>query len=86
MRCNGQIVSGSCTGTNETDYVYDGNDRLRRATLKSSGSIQGSEEYWYDGHGNRNIIDKKDSTGNKTEILSGLKVGDEILAAKPEEK
>ena len=26
------------------------------------------------------------TTGNKTEILSGLKVGDEILAAKPEEK
>ena len=69
MRCAGQIISGSCTGANETDYRYDGNDRLRRVTQKSSGAVQGSEEYWYDGHGNRNVIVKKDSAGNKTETI-----------------
>ena len=68
-RCAGQIVSGSCTGASETDYVYDGNDRLRRATQRSGAAVQGSEEYWYDGHNNRNIIVKKDSAGNKTETI-----------------
>lgn len=69
MRCSGPIVSGSCTGADETDYVYDGNDRLRRATRKRGGTPQGSEEYWYDGHGDRNIVVKRDSSGNKTETL-----------------
>ncbi|MEO8844988.1 MAG: toxin TcdB middle/N-terminal domain-containing protein [Kofleriaceae bacterium] len=70
MRCAGQIVSGSCTGTSgETDYVYDGNDRLRRATKKSGPYAIGSEEYWYDAHGDRNIIVKKDAAGNKTETI-----------------
>ncbi len=53
LRCAGPIVSGSCTGASSTRYVYDGEDRLRRAVQTSQRAVQGSEEYWYDGHGNR---------------------------------
>ncbi len=71
MRCSGPIAtgSGSCTGSDATEYVYDGNDRLRRATRKRDGAVQGSEEYWYDGRGNRNIVVKRNASGAKTETI-----------------
>ncbi|MFT3697710.1 MAG: RHS repeat-associated core domain-containing protein [Kofleriaceae bacterium] len=69
MRCSGPITSGSCTGSDETDYVYDGKDRLRRAIRKLSGVVQSSEEYWYDGNNKRNIVVKKNGAGAKTETI-----------------
>jgi len=69
LRCSGTIANGTCAGADETDYVYDGEDRLRRAVRKLSGSVQGTEEYWYDGHGNRNIVVKRDASGIKTETI-----------------
>ena len=68
MRCSGPLVSGSCN-YDEMDYTYDGNDRLRRAVHKVTGVSQGSEEYWYDGSGARNIVTRKNSAGAKTESL-----------------
>ncbi|HWU91506.1 MAG TPA: toxin TcdB middle/N-terminal domain-containing protein, partial [Kofleriaceae bacterium] len=51
------------------DYVYDGSDRLRRATKKLNGVVQGSEEYWYDGEGQRIAVLKRDASGAKTELI-----------------
>ncbi|MBA2538278.1 MAG: hypothetical protein H0V17_01475, partial [Deltaproteobacteria bacterium] len=50
-RCYGADVS-PCIGES-VDFVYDGNDQLRRATKKTNGAVVGSEEYWYDGDGAR---------------------------------
>ena len=61
-------VSSPCNGE-ETDYVYDGKDQLRRATKKLNGVVQGSEEYWYGGGGQRMITVKRDASGNKTEMI-----------------
>ncbi|MEP6861711.1 MAG: toxin TcdB middle/N-terminal domain-containing protein, partial [Deltaproteobacteria bacterium] len=69
MRCSGAIVNRSCTGSDESDYVYDGDDHLRRASRRLGSAVQGSEEYWYDGRGNRNIVVKRDGTGAKTETI-----------------
>jgi RHS repeat-associated protein len=51
------------------DYVYDGENRLRRVTRKLNGTVTGSEEYWYDSAGNRNHVVKRDVAGNKTEMI-----------------
>jgi RHS repeat-associated protein len=75
MRCvNGTIAGGVCTPptggvATETDYVYDGKDQLRRATKKSNGAIQGSEEYWYGFGGKRMMTLKRDSLNNITELI-----------------
>jgi RHS repeat-associated protein len=54
-------------GTGESwEYVYDGRDRLRRATKKLNDIVVGSEEYWYDHKGARNLIVKRDASGTKT--------------------
>lgn len=48
------------------DYVYDGKNQLRRATKKLNGSLQGSEEYWYDGANQRYLTVKRNAAGAKT--------------------
>ena len=56
-------------GSAETfDYVYDGEDRLRRVTKKVSGVVTGSEEYWYDEQGARVGVLKRGPTGTKEEL------------------
>lgn len=67
-RCYGGTTNGVCTGES-VEYLYDGKDQLRRATKKSSGVVQGSEEYWYDEKGNRVATLKRDGSGNKTELI-----------------
>ncbi|MFN0246110.1 MAG: toxin TcdB middle/N-terminal domain-containing protein [Kofleriaceae bacterium] len=51
------------------EYVYDGKDQLRRVTRKLSGSITGSEEYWYDADGQRMAVLKRNASGAKTELI-----------------
>jgi RHS repeat-associated protein len=41
----------------------------RRATRKVNNVVQGSEEYWYDGNGQRMLIVKRDAAGVKTELV-----------------
>jgi hypothetical protein len=50
------------------DYVYDGEDRLRRVTKKVAGVVTGSEEYWYDEQGGRAGVLKRDAAGAKVEL------------------
>jgi RHS repeat-associated protein len=50
------------------DFSYDGNDRLRRVTKKLNDIVQGSEEYWYDGDGQRIAVLERDATGDKREL------------------
>ena len=60
----------SFPGTGERwEYVYDGKDQLRRATKKLDEVVQGSEEYWYDGFGQRLAVVKRDASGAKTEMI-----------------
>lgn len=68
MRCNGSTVGATCAGE-FTEYVYDGQDQLRRATKIIGGVIQGSEEYWYDGEGKRIVVLKRDAAGNRSEMI-----------------
>jgi RHS repeat-associated protein len=70
-RCYGAVTTPSCTGE-LTEFVYDGREQLRRATKKVNGAVQGSEEYWYDGNGQRVGIVKRDAAGNKTEMIAFL--------------
>jgi RHS repeat-associated protein len=51
------------------DYVYDGKNQLRRVTKKVNGAVSGSEEYWYDSDGNRNLVVKRNASGAKTEMI-----------------
>ncbi|MGE3543578.1 MAG: toxin TcdB middle/N-terminal domain-containing protein [Kofleriaceae bacterium] len=67
-RCYGTVTTPTCAGE-LTEYVYDGKDQLRRATKKLNGVVQGSEEYWYDGSGQRMAIVKRDNLGTKTEMI-----------------
>ncbi len=68
-RCYGPLVFGVCSGES-TAYLYDGKDQLRRATKRNAaGIVVGSEEYWYDHAGQRNIVVKRDGTGAKTEMV-----------------
>ncbi len=64
-RCYGTMP---CAGES-TEYVYDGDDRLRRATKKQNGAVVSSEEYWYDGRGSRMATVKRDASGAKTELI-----------------
>jgi RHS repeat-associated protein len=64
-RCYGAMP---CAGES-TEYVYDGADRLRRATKKQNGVVVASEEYWYDGRGSRMATVKRDASGAKTELI-----------------
>ncbi len=68
LRCTGAIVQGVCSG-DSLEYLYDGKDQLRRATKKTSGVVQGSEEYWYDDDGQRVAIVRRDALGAKTELV-----------------
>jgi len=66
----GNQITRSYPGTGEQwDYVYDGKNQLRRATRKLNGNITGSEEYWYDQGGAREIVVKRDASGAKTEMI-----------------
>jgi RHS repeat-associated protein len=67
-KCSGAIYTPICQGES-FDYLYDGKDQLRRATRKINSVVQGSEEYWYDGNGQRILIVKRDATGVKTELV-----------------
>jgi len=51
-------------------YLYDGKNQLRRATKTNLGTVVGSEEYWYDGKGKRNVIAKRDAAGTLTEVIT----------------
>jgi RHS repeat-associated protein len=64
-RCYGTMP---CAGES-TEYVYDGEDRLRRATKKQNGVVVASEEYWYDGRGSRMATVKRDASGAKSELI-----------------
>ena len=48
------------------DYVYDGEDQLRRVTKRTGTTVNGSEEYWYDENGDRLAIVYRDPAGLKT--------------------
>lgn len=67
-RCYGGSGVPACSGES-VEFVYDGKDQLRRATKKLNGVVQGSEEYWYDGNGQRFAIVKRDAVGTKTEMI-----------------
>ena len=54
------------TGNERWDYVYDGEDNLRRVTKKVAGVVSGSEEYWYDESGGRMAIVYRNELGKKT--------------------
>ena len=64
-----RIYPASGQNTQRWDYVYDGNNRLRRATKKIGNNVQGSEEYWYDQNGTRTLVVKRDATGSKTGMI-----------------
>lgn len=51
------------------DYTYDGRNQLRRVTKKLNNVVQGSEEYWYDEKGAREIVLKRNASGAKTEMI-----------------
>ncbi|MCW5954919.1 MAG: hypothetical protein KIT69_21905, partial [Propionibacteriaceae bacterium] len=67
LRCEGALSGASCSGPLYL-FVYDGKDQLRRVTKKVSGVVTGSEEYWYDGFGQRVAVVKRDAAGDKTEM------------------
>jgi RHS repeat-associated protein len=67
-QCEGVMQVSLCLGES-IDYVYDGDDHLRRATKKLAGVVQGSEESWYDNAGQRIAIVRRDAAGNKTELV-----------------
>ena len=58
-----------CDATYSLEYLYDGADRLRRVTKKKEDSVLSSEEYWYDGNGQRVAIIKRDAGGDPTELI-----------------
>ncbi len=63
----GNQTSRTYTAGNERwDYVYDGEDNLRRVTKKVANVVSGSEEYWYDESGARLAIVYRDAAGVKT--------------------
>ncbi|HPH70247.1 MAG TPA: hypothetical protein PLF40_31065, partial [Kofleriaceae bacterium] len=62
----GNQTSRTYTAGNERwDYVYDGEDSLRRVTRKVAGAVSGSEEYWYDESGGRMAIVYRNAAGVK---------------------
>jgi RHS repeat-associated protein len=66
----GNQLTRSYPATSELfEYTYDGEDQLRRVVRKVSGSITGSEEYWYDTDGQRVAVIKKDAAGARTEMV-----------------
>ena len=52
-------------GNMSWDYVYDGEDQLRRVTKRTGTTVNGSEEYWYDENGGRLAIVYRDPAGLK---------------------
>jgi RHS repeat-associated protein len=63
------LDSPSESGNAETfDYVYDGDDRLRRVTKRVSNVVTGSEEYWYDNGGQRIAVLKRNASGVVQEL------------------
>ncbi|MBA3391790.1 MAG: hypothetical protein H0T89_04050 [Deltaproteobacteria bacterium] len=80
-QCYGGIdpeTPGSVCAGEWIDFVYDGKDQLRRATKKQPGLVYGSEEYgipvgseeyWYDGFGQRIAVVKRDNLGVTTEMV-----------------
>ncbi len=54
-------------GGSATDrFVYDGEDQLRRAQKLASGSVTGTEEYYYDADGNRRGVVTRNAAGAVT--------------------
>ncbi len=63
----GNQTSRTYTAGNERwDYVYDGEDNLRRVTKQVASVVSGSEEYWYDESGARIAIVYRNAAGVKT--------------------
>lgn len=71
LRCMGGSTT-ACAG-DSVEYLYDGSDRLRRATTKHNGVVQGSEEYWYGDKEQRIATVRKDGAGTKTETIVWLR-------------
>ena len=70
MKCMGAITSGSCSSAESWAFVYDGRNQLRRAThFGTTGLVLDSEEYWYDFSGLRVLTLKRDTSGNKIELI-----------------
>jgi RHS repeat-associated protein len=71
VRCLGSLEYETDTCSGESwRFLYDGKDRLRRAShFDSLGNLRGSEEYWYDPDGKRTQTVKRDNLGNKTEFV-----------------
>ena len=66
----GNQLTRSYPASNELwEYVYDGKDQLRRATRNLSGAVTGSEEYRYNGAGQRIAVVKKSAAGAITEMI-----------------
>ncbi len=66
----GNLETRSYPGTGESwDFAYDGKNQLRRATRKLNGVVTGSEEYWYNENGARQIVVKRDASGAKTGMI-----------------
>jgi len=81
FRCaDGTKPNGKCKAA-AIGMTYDGKDQLRRVTalknglvaslltLVFDGSIDGTEEYWYDGFGQRIATVKRDKQSHKTELI-----------------
>ncbi|MEO8550186.1 MAG: RHS repeat-associated core domain-containing protein, partial [Kofleriaceae bacterium] len=66
-RCVGGPTT-ACSGV-KTEFVYDGNNRIRRATRKVNGVIQSSEEYWYNANGSRQNVIKRNGVGAIQELV-----------------
>ena len=63
----GNQTSRTYTAGNERwDYLYDGEDNLRRVTKQVASVVSGSEEYWYDESGARIAIVYRNAAGVKT--------------------
>jgi len=64
-----QIARIGPTTGERIDFVYDGANRLRRATKKVNNVVTGSEEYWYDSAGSREHVVKRGANGAVTGMI-----------------
>ena len=66
-RCYGATYTPTCAGES-VEFVYDGNDHLRRAVKKQNGVVVSSEEYFYGNGGQRFAVVSRDNNGSNTEM------------------
>ena len=77
-RCYGATIRGLCAG-NGLQMIYDGKincgaSPIRRAA-RQGAVTRGSEEYWYDLDGNRNVVVKRDAKNAVSEMMVFLGPG-----------